>query len=91
MQNSESTPYTIKYIVAGNYEQYEDWLKRKKVDPRAYRYVENKYTLTGAVNISGFFIGTYHYRSDIDEILIAIATSKRNKEDRDNFIDKFMI
>jgi len=90
MQNSESTPYTIKYIVAGNYEQYEEWLNRKGLDPRAYRYVENKYTLIGVVDISGFFIGTYHYRSDIDEIKIAISISKRTKEDAEIFNRKFL-
>jgi hypothetical protein len=90
MTDSASTPYMIKYIVAGNYEQYVEWINRKGLDPRAYRYVENKHTLIGAWNISGFFIGTYYLRSDIDEIKIAISISKRTKEDAEIFNRKFL-
>jgi hypothetical protein len=90
MTDSASTPYMIKYIVAGNYEQYREWINRKGLDPRAYRYVENKYTLIGAVDVSGFFVGTYYLRSDIDEIKIIISTAKRTKEDREIFDRKFL-
>lgn len=90
MTDSASTPYTIKYIVAGTYAEYFNWLKRKEVDQRAYLYVYNAEKLRGIQNISGFFIGTFRNRLDIDEILIAIAQSKRTKEDLDKFIADFL-
>lgn len=72
----ESPPYVIKYIVAGTPQEYEAWLRRKGLDRRAYRYVTNPGMLYGITNISGFFIGTYLNRLDIDEIQHRIEVSK---------------
>ena len=72
----ESPPYVIKYIVAGTPQEYEAWLRRKGLDRRAYRYVTNPGMLYGITNISGFFIGTYLNRLDIDEIQHQIEVSK---------------
>lgn len=90
MTDSASTPYMIKYIVAGNYEQYVEWINRKGLDPRAYRYVRDAEQLRGILNISGFFIGTFKNRKDIEDIKITILLSKRNSEDSANFINDFL-
>jgi hypothetical protein len=73
---TEPTPYVIKYIVAGTSQEYEAWLRRKGLDRRAYRYVTNPGMLYGMTNISGFFIGTYLNRLDIEEIQQQIEVSK---------------
>ena len=91
MTDSASTSYTIKYIVAGTYAEYFNWLKRKEVDQRAYLYVYNAEKLRGIQNISGFFIGTFRNRTDIEDIKFAILLSKKNYEDSANFINDFLI
>lgn len=73
---TQPTPYVIKYIVAGTPQEYEAWLRRRGLDRRAYRYVTNPGMLYGMTNISGFFIGTYLNRLDIEEIQNRIAVSK---------------
>ena len=91
MTDSASTSYTIKYIVAGNYNQYVEWVNRKGLDPRVYVYVHNAEKLRGIQNISGFFIGTFRNRTDIEDIKFAILLSKKNYEDSANFINDFLI
>jgi hypothetical protein len=83
------------YIVAGNHAEFLDYVNRKHAEDidnynKKYIYVKDRYALMGAVNICGFFIGTYYLRSDIDEIKIAISTSKRTKEDAQIFDKTFL-
>lgn len=62
------------YIVAGNYNEYRDYVNRKKLeDPEKYKnieliYVNSEITLLGLSEIEGFYIGTYYERNDIEDI-----------------------
>jgi len=71
------------YIVAGNYTEYHDWLKRKGYSEQEYKYVMGAETLKGisAENLKGVFIGTWKNRSDIDEIKQQIAVIKSKLSD----------
>ena len=73
-----------KYIVAGTYEQYRQFLYNHKDDINVeYIYVQSVNNLKGLSNIEGFLIGTYHKRPDIGEIIdmIRIIKSKRNQQE----------
>jgi len=71
------------YIVAGNYTEYHDWLKRKGYSEIEYKYVMGAETLKGisAENLKGIFIGTWKNRSDIAEIKQQIAVIKSRLSD----------
>ena len=75
-------PMTV-YIVAGNFQEYQNYVDRKLMEldspsaPRVkYRYVANVDTIRGLSKITGSYIGTYKSRSDIDDIRMAIAVIK---------------
>ena len=71
------------FIVAGNYTEYHDWLKRKGYSEQEYKYVMGAETLRGvsAENLKGIFIGTWKNRSDINEIKNQIAIIKSKLSD----------
>jgi hypothetical protein len=59
----------IKWIVAGNYKEYIDYLGKKLYDPRIeYRYVNSADSLKGCRPCHGYYIGNYFERPDIEEI-----------------------
>jgi hypothetical protein len=81
-----------KYIVAGTYEQYRQFLYNHKDDINIeYIYVQSAMQLRGLSNIEGFLIGTYHKRPDIVAIMdtIRIIKSKRNQQEYsvENYFD----
>ena len=57
-----------KYIVAGNYAEYQAWLKEKGFTPQEYVYVDNVNTLRGTANPHGFYVGSWERRKDINDI-----------------------
>jgi hypothetical protein len=66
-----------KYIVAGNYEEYNDFMYRHRDTPNeVYVYVDSYTQLNGMINIEGYYTGTYYKRHDIDRIKDIITTSK---------------
>ena len=71
-----------KYIVAGTYEQYRQFLYNHKDDINVeYIYVQSVNNLKGLSNIEGFLIGTYYNRPDIVAIMdtIRIIKSKQTE------------
>ena len=66
----------MKFVVAGNYEQYRNHINKMGYNPNEYVYVSNPMQLRGRVNLEGFYIGTWQDRSDIDEIKMIIAEIK---------------
>lgn len=80
----QKTPF---YVVAGSYDQYKNYLAKKKSeagilrmqDLNDYRYVSHADELRGLENIKGAFYGTWKDRKDIEEIKTAIAISKSRK------------
>jgi hypothetical protein len=84
------TPYEKIYIVAGNYDEFEQYARKKFHEWRhrsptirqnptlqpEYVYVKDRYTLMGLTNIKGYYIGTAFQRKDINQIKQAIAYVK---------------
>jgi hypothetical protein len=66
------------YIVAGDREQFDDFVIRKRSMGHDYdfKYVYNVDTLRGLSTIRGFYIGSYQERNDWPEINVAIQTIK---------------
>lgn len=56
------------YIIAGNYEQYCSWIKKKIFSPSVHVCVSSPAVLRGVQNPHGWFIGTWYERDDIEEI-----------------------
>jgi len=50
------------YIIAGNWAEYCDWIKRKILTPSAHVYVSGPNTIRGIRNPHGRFIGTWYNR-----------------------------
>ena len=66
-----------KYIVAGNYEEYNEFMYRHRDTPNeVYVYVDSYTQLKGIVNIEGYYVGTYYKRHDIEAIKDIIKMSK---------------
>jgi len=66
-----------KYIVAGNYQEYNDFMHRHRDTPNeVYVYVDSADHLKGMINIEGYYVGTYYKRHDIGEIKEVIRISK---------------
>ena len=82
------------YIVAGNYDEFEqyarkkfdEWRRRTPVKKELskptleYVYVKDRYTLLGLSNVKGYYIGTAFQRKDINQIKEAIACVKERAE-----------
>ena len=82
------------YIVAGNHEEFEQYVLKKKEEYRrrkpemredskplpVYTYVKNRYDLMGLTEITGYYIGTAFQREDINQIKQAIAYVKERAE-----------
>ena len=58
----------IKYIIAGNFEEYNNYIKIKNLDDKEYVYLYDADMLTGKKNVHGFYVGTWRNREDITEI-----------------------
>ena len=72
-----------KYVVSGNYEEYQEFLEKHKDDINViYLYVNSTRDLKGMKNIEGYFTGTYNERSDIETIkeVIRMSKNKTNNE-----------
>ena len=70
------------FVVAGNYQEFQDFVIRKRMKGFSYDfvYVSNRDTIRGLDTIRGFYIGTYRQREDWPQIrdLIAIIKVKEN-------------
>ena len=66
----------MKFVVAGNFQEYTDYINRKEYNPREYVYVSDPMQLRGRTEIEGFYIGSYESRPDIDQIKETIAFIK---------------
>lgn len=71
------------YIVAGNHEEFENYVLKKHremINKQNYIYVKNRYDLMGLTEITGYYIGTAFQREDINQIKQAIAYVKEREE-----------
>jgi hypothetical protein len=66
-----------KYVVAGNYQEYNEFMHRHRDTPNeVYVYVDSAEHLKGMINIEGYYVGTYYKRHDIGAIKEVIRISK---------------
>ena len=78
------------FVVAGNYEEFQDFVIKKRMKGFSYDfvYIANADELRGMSTIRGFYVGTYRQREDWAEIrdAIAIIKAKENHvvDDLDN-------
>jgi hypothetical protein len=73
-----------KYIVAGNHEQFRNWVARRvKYDilsaKNDFVYVSHINMLKGLSDVEGYFVGSYKQRADIAEIQQQIHIIKATK------------
>lgn len=67
----------MKFIVAGNYNEYLDFIRQLKLNPNKHRFVDNCILFAGIENPDVSFIGTAGDREDISDILDAIRIRTR--------------
>ena len=64
-----------QYIVAGNYDQYCQWIKERGLSPKEWGYVYGTETVRGIRNPGGRLVGTWYERPDAMDILVALRVS----------------
>lgn len=69
-----------KWVIAGNSQQYMDWLRIYNHNRMEYRYVDSVDAIRGYRDPHGIFIGTYYTRPDIKQIMLQlqVATTGTN-------------
>ena len=69
------------YVVAGNYDQFHQWIRERGLDSSNWVYVANEYTVKGVRNPGGRFIGTWYERKDAFDILVALRVASDVKNE----------
>lgn len=70
-----------QYIVAGNYDQYCQWIKERGLSPKEWVYVTNRVTIRGVRNPGGRLIGTWYEREDAMNILVTLRVASNVKNE----------
>lgn len=61
----------MKFVLAGNYEEYQSWRSENPSDADNAIYINNREALMGLHNIKSWDVvkfGTFHMRKDCEEI-----------------------
>ena len=69
----------MKFVVAGNYREYDQHIRKMGYNPNEYVFVSDVIQLRGRDTIEGFYLGSYKDRPDIEEIQQIIFRSKVHK------------
>jgi hypothetical protein len=77
------------FVVAGNYQEFQDFVIRKRMKGFTYDfvYVSGAEMLKGMTTIRGFYIGTYRQREDWSEIRDFIAIIKVRENALEEVLD----
>lgn len=59
----------MKYVISGNKQEYDVFVRKYGLNPTDHRYVFDPMTVRGTVDPHGFFVGTWRQRLDIHEII----------------------
>jgi len=70
-----------QYIVAGNYDQYCQWIKERGLSPKECVHVYDSNTIRGIRNPTGRLIGTWYEREDAMDILVALRVASDVKNE----------
>lgn len=70
-----------RFIVAGNYEQFAQWIRERGLDSSNWVYVTNSDTIRGVRNPGGRLVGTWYEREDAMDILatLVVASDVKNE------------
>ena len=71
------------YVIAGNADQYHDYVKKNYHTGKTYRYVRNKDSIRGVENPDGVFIGSWRERDDINSLMVALLTIMKDENKRE--------
>ena len=71
------TDIFMRYVVAGNYDQFKKWLRETNRSPSEYAYVSCVQNLIGLSEIEGYFVGTWQQRKDLQHIIEYIRAIKK--------------
>lgn len=72
------------FIIAGDRKEYQQWVKKQLINRSALcsktmLFVEGPHTLLGWSDISGYFVGSFRDRDDLEDILIRLdATNSKS-------------
>ena len=71
-----------RLVIAGNYNQYKDWLRTIQADPRDYMHISDNTSWRGFHNVPVIKVGTWRERTDIDirEIEFCVNSPTNPKE-----------
>lgn len=64
----------MKYVIAGDYLEFEHWLIKNNHNLLDYTYVYDASVFTGIENPHGIFTGSYRSRKDLVEIVSKLLT-----------------
>ena len=69
------------FVVAGNYDQYCQWIKDRGLSRKEWVHVYDSHTIRGIRNPTGRLVGTWYERKDAMDILVAlrVASDKVNE------------
>ena len=70
-----------QYIVAGNYDQYSQWIKERGLSSSDWVCVFDTNDIRGVRNPGGRFIGTWYERKDAMDILVALRVASDVKNE----------
>lgn len=69
------------YIVAGNYEQFAQWIKERGLSSSDWVYVFDTNNIRGIRNPTGRLVGTWYEREDAMDILVALRVASDVKNE----------
>lgn len=70
----------LKYVVAGSFDEYINWLEFKGYCYTEYVYVIGPKQISGLSKINGCYVGSWRNREDINEIKLIIEETKKRNE-----------
>jgi hypothetical protein len=77
------------YIIAGNAQEYMDYVKGK--NPDDYRYVTSPQLIVRTLNPHGKFIGSFRKRKDLRQIVSTIKFNTDKTIDPDSELGKLIV
>jgi hypothetical protein len=63
-------------VVAGNHDQYRDYLKARGIEPKRAAYVASADTLVAFRRAEAVLTGTWHERADIGAVMEAMRVRR---------------
>jgi hypothetical protein len=64
----------MKYVISGDYSEFEQWIIKNNYSLFDYTYVYDEIGLRGVHNPEGVFVGSYRKREDILRVVAVLLT-----------------